>query len=194
MGHALSQKGLYTTGQVARLCRCGSRTVNGWVDAGLLRGYRLPGGGDRRVTAEALLAFLLAQGMPVPPELAAEAAPALLVLTADGDLAAGLALALPAWRVLRAADLFELGLLAQANAPAAAVLDLALGTADGLLAARRIGELWPDCRLVVLTGEDGAGSAEARALGACVLVRPAPAADVARAAAGGGKGVADGQA
>ena len=67
-----------TTGQVAKICHVAPRTVSKWVDTGLLRGYRIPGGGDRRVLRDELAWFIEQHGMPRewlkdldPPEPAA---------------------------------------------------------------------------------------------------------------------------
>src|SRR5262245_37918325 len=54
----------FTPGEIARLCGASPRTVQKWIDAGLLSGWRLPSG-DRRVTREALLRFMGQYGMPV---------------------------------------------------------------------------------------------------------------------------------
>lgn len=67
----------YTTGAVARLCGVCMKTAGKWIDSGRLKGYRIPGGQDRRVLRSDLLAFLRREGMPLPPELAARAATAL---------------------------------------------------------------------------------------------------------------------
>ncbi len=54
----------YTTATAGRACEVSPRTVAKWFDAGLLRGYRLPGG-DRRIPAVELRAFMLRQGIPL---------------------------------------------------------------------------------------------------------------------------------
>jgi hypothetical protein len=49
-----------------------ARTVSNWHSKGLLKGYRIPGGGQhRRFRPADVLEFIVATGMPVPPELAA---------------------------------------------------------------------------------------------------------------------------
>ena len=58
-----SRQRVYTTGQVARLCQVAPRTAAKWIDSGLLRGYRIPGSQDRRVTHEALVDFMERSGM-----------------------------------------------------------------------------------------------------------------------------------
>ena len=41
-------KKVFTTGQVAKICKVAPRTVSKWFDTGRLRGYRIPGSQDRR--------------------------------------------------------------------------------------------------------------------------------------------------
>lgn len=56
---------VFSTGQAARACRCSVRTVSKWVDAGILKGYRIPGAsGDRRIPRPQLIEFLQQHGMP----------------------------------------------------------------------------------------------------------------------------------
>ncbi len=54
---------VFTTGQVAYVCRTSPRTVSKWIDQKLLRGVRLPGSQDRRVDRADLIAFLDRHGM-----------------------------------------------------------------------------------------------------------------------------------
>ena len=51
-------KKVFTTGQVAKICKVAPRTVSKWFDSGRLRGYRIPGSQDRRIPREHLLRFL----------------------------------------------------------------------------------------------------------------------------------------
>ena len=39
---------VFTTGQVAKICKVAPRTVSKWFDSGRLKGYRIPGSQDRR--------------------------------------------------------------------------------------------------------------------------------------------------
>lgn len=59
---------VFTTGQIAKICRVAPRTVSKWFDAGHLAGYRIPGKsgrGDRRVLRENLIRFMNDFGFPV---------------------------------------------------------------------------------------------------------------------------------
>lgn len=57
-------KGVLTTGQVSRICHVAPRTVCKWFDSGRLRGYRIPGGRDRRIPLTELMRFLKTHGIP----------------------------------------------------------------------------------------------------------------------------------
>src|SRR5262249_633636 len=61
----LEMKKVFTTGQVAKICKVAPRTVSKWFDSGRLRGYRIPGSQDRRIPREHLLRFLKEHGMPL---------------------------------------------------------------------------------------------------------------------------------
>lgn len=61
----ISMDDLFTTGQIAKLCRVAPRTATRWIDAGALEGYRIPLSQDRRVTRSNLIRFLKAHGMPL---------------------------------------------------------------------------------------------------------------------------------
>ena len=58
------QKAL-STGDVAKACQVCQRTVLNWINAGLLKSYRIPGSGaHRRVLLCDLEAFVTKHGMP----------------------------------------------------------------------------------------------------------------------------------
>lgn len=59
------KKDVFTTGQVARICKVAPRTVSKWFDSGRLRGYRIPGSQDRRIPRDHLIRFLKDHDMPL---------------------------------------------------------------------------------------------------------------------------------
>ena len=61
----LAMKKVFTTGQVAKICKVAPRTVSKWFDSGRLKGYRIPGSQDRRIPREQLIRFLKEHGMPL---------------------------------------------------------------------------------------------------------------------------------
>ena len=73
----------YTTGEVARLCQVTKPTVIKWIDGGTLPGYTIPGSKHRRVTANALQAFMKANRIP---DYAGVVRPRILIVDDDLDL------------------------------------------------------------------------------------------------------------
>ena len=53
-----------TTGKVAKICNVATRTVQKWLDEGILKGYKLPNSKDRRVQVEELVKFMAKYNMP----------------------------------------------------------------------------------------------------------------------------------
>jgi excisionase family DNA binding protein len=131
---------VYTTGQVARLCRVATWTVAKWVDSGRLVGYRIPGSRERRVLRKELVRFLRDNGLPLG-ELEAEDARNLLLVGVGGALAARLREVLPAesgYRHELAACGFEAGVLAETFYADAVVIDLAMGRGECLQIAQNL--------------------------------------------------------
>jgi excisionase family DNA binding protein len=59
----LATRKVFTTGHVARLAGISLQTVIRCIDAGDLKGFKIPGGRDRRVTRANLLAWATAHGI-----------------------------------------------------------------------------------------------------------------------------------
>ncbi|MGN1274093.1 MAG: helix-turn-helix domain-containing protein, partial [Thermoguttaceae bacterium] len=85
---------VFTTGQVAKICKVAPRTVSKWFDSGRLKGYRIPGSQDRRIPREYLLRFLKEHGMPTT-ELEDAAVAKVLVVAQDQVLIENLRRELP---------------------------------------------------------------------------------------------------
>jgi len=62
-------KNVLSTGDVAKFCHVSPRTVQKWFDTGLISGYRIPGGRDRRIPREELIRFMQKNNIPIPPAL-----------------------------------------------------------------------------------------------------------------------------
>ena len=73
---------VFTTGQVAKICKVAPRTVSKWFDSGRLKGYRIPGSQDRRIPREYLIKFLKEHGMPLG-DLEDEAMAKILIVAQD---------------------------------------------------------------------------------------------------------------
>jgi predicted site-specific integrase-resolvase len=61
-----------SSGEVAQICHVAPRTAQKWIDAGLLKGYRIPGSRDRRVPVEEMFRFMKEHGIPVPADFSAK--------------------------------------------------------------------------------------------------------------------------
>src|SRR5260370_41838363 len=73
---------VFTTGQVAKICKVAPRTVSKGFDSGRLVGYRIPGSQDRRIPREHLIRFLKEHQMPLG-ELEEEAYSKELIIGTD---------------------------------------------------------------------------------------------------------------
>ena len=127
-------KKVFTTGQVAKICKVAPRTVSKWFDSGRLKGYRIPGSQDRRIPREQLVRFLKEHGMPLA-ELEDETQSKLLLVGLDGTLAAALRERLPetdGFKFEIAASGFEAGIQAESLHPDAIVIDLKLGRNEAM--------------------------------------------------------------
>lgn len=51
-------KSAYTTGEIATMLGVSRKTVMAWVDAGTLKGVRLPGSAHRRIYHDDLVRFM----------------------------------------------------------------------------------------------------------------------------------------
>lgn len=58
-------KGVYTTGEVAKICKVSQQTVIRCFDSGKLEGFRVPGSRFRRIPRESLVAFMKKNNIPL---------------------------------------------------------------------------------------------------------------------------------
>ena len=61
----ISMKTIYTTGEVAEICRISQQTVIRCFDNGRLKGYRVPGSKFRRIPRDSLLEFMKKNAIPL---------------------------------------------------------------------------------------------------------------------------------
>src|SRR5438445_9408908 len=122
-------KKVFTTGQVAKICKVAPRTVSKWFDSGRLRGYRIPGSQDRRIPREHLIKFLKEHGMPLG-ELEEEGLHKILIIGADKLFVDRIREMLPEaddFKYELANSGFEAGIQAASSPPAPTGTDLPLG-------------------------------------------------------------------
>ncbi len=58
-------KSVFTTGEVAEICKVSQQTVIRCFDSGRLRGYRVPGSRFRRIPRDALIQFMREHNIPL---------------------------------------------------------------------------------------------------------------------------------
>ena len=120
-------KTIFTTGQVAKICKVAPRTVSKWFDSGRLRGYRIPGSQDRRIPREHLIRFLKEHGMPLG-ELEDEAMGKVLLVGADARVRGDLdeVMSNDEFKIEVAASGFEAGIQAESLHPDCVVVDFVM--------------------------------------------------------------------
>jgi two-component system OmpR family response regulator len=146
---------IFSALEVADICGVVNQTAINWIKNGFLKAFMTPGG-QYRVYAEDLLAFLSSRGMRVPGELTELAALAdpvegaverpdwSRILIVDDDeninmlLKKYLARRMPSITVIQAFDGFEAGKLVSEARPGVILLDINLPGVDGHKLCRRI--------------------------------------------------------
>jgi excisionase family DNA binding protein len=133
-------KKVFTTGQVAKICKVAPRTVSKWFDSGRLRGYRIPGSQDRRIPREQLIKFLKEHGMPLG-ELEEEGWHKILIIGGEKLFIDRLKELLPEdddFRYELAASGFEAGIMAESFHPDSIIADLGMGRSEALQIAQNL--------------------------------------------------------
>ncbi|MDO4570521.1 MAG: helix-turn-helix domain-containing protein [Planctomycetia bacterium] len=150
---------VFTTGQVAKICKVAPRTVSKWFDSGRLKGYRIPGSQDRRIPKEYLIKFLKEHGMPTG-ELENEDIAKVLVVAQDQVLIENLRRELPVehqFRVEVASSGFDAGIQAESFHPDCMVVDFSIGRTEALQICQNLrrNTEFTDIILIALLPDDG---------------------------------------
>lgn len=151
---------IFTTGQVAKICKVAPRTVSKWFDSGRLRGYRIPGSQDRRIPRDHLIRFLKEHGMPLG-ELEDEALGKILLVGAEPAVRSSLLDMMKAedFKIESAVSGFEAGIQAESLHPDCVVIDFAMGRTEAVMIAqnlKRNAEYLETVLVGLLTDEDNA--------------------------------------
>lgn len=149
---------VFTTGQVAKICKVAPRTVSKWFDSGRLRGYRIPGSQDRRIPRENLIRFLKEHGMPLG-ELEEEGWHKILIIGADKMFIDRIKHILPDdedYKYELANSGFEAGIQAESFHPDTIIIDLAMGRSEGLQITQNLrrNPAYQDTLIVAMALED----------------------------------------
>jgi two-component system response regulator RpaA len=153
-------KKVFTTGQVAKICKVAPRTVSKWFDSGRLRGYRIPGSQDRRIPREHLIRFLKEHGMPLG-ELEEEGWHKILIIGAEKLFVDRVHELLPEaeeYKYELAASGFEAGIQAESFHPDTIIIDLAMGRSEALQIAQNLrrNPQYEQTMILALASEDEA--------------------------------------
>ncbi|HXD86563.1 MAG TPA: response regulator [Urbifossiella sp.] len=153
-------KKVFTTGQVAKICKVAPRTVSKWFDSGRLKGYRIPGSQDRRIPREQLIRFLKEHGMPLG-ELEEEEWHKVLLIGTEKLFNDRIKEILPEdedYKFQYANSGFEAGMLAGNFQPDTIIIDLGLGRAESIqiVARLRADDTHTGTLIVGLASEDEA--------------------------------------
>jgi excisionase family DNA binding protein len=153
---------VFTTGQVAKICKVAPRTVSKWFDSGRLKGYRIPGSQDRRIPREYLIRFLKEHGMPMG-ELEDETMAKVLIVAQDQVLIENVKRELPeqrSFKVETAASGFEAGIQAESFHPDCIIVDFSIGRSEALQICQNLrrNEEFADVILIALLPDDGAST------------------------------------
>jgi excisionase family DNA binding protein len=150
---------VFTTGQVAKICKVAPRTVSKWFDSGRLKGYRIPGSQDRRIPREYLIKFLKEHGMPLG-DLEDEAMAKVLIVAQDQILIENMKRELPperSFKVAMAASGFEAGIQAESFHPDCIIVDFSIGKVEALQICQNLRKNvdFADTILIALLPDDG---------------------------------------
>lgn len=153
-------KKVFTTGQVAKICKVAPRTVSKWFDSGRLKGYRIPGSQDRRIPREQLIRFLKEHGMPLG-ELEEEEWHKILLIGTEKIFTDRVKELLPEnddFKYEMAQSGFEAGTLAQSFHPDTIIIDLGLGRSESMQIASNLrkNDAYSTTLIMGLAGEDEA--------------------------------------
>lgn len=135
------EKAVYTTYDISKICHVDLTTVIGWIEKGILPGYRTPGG-HRRVKKEDLIEFLKKYHLPLPAEWATGEKKKILIIDDEPKI---LSYCLRALKKLKleseietADDGFSGGRKISTFLPDLVILDLRLPGVDGFELCREI--------------------------------------------------------
>ncbi len=174
-----------TTGQAAKAAGVSPHTVAVWQDAGLVAGYRLTEGGERRVYRDSLAAHLRSLGaVQEAARLTADSALEVLLVGCFSSLANRLRGLLPAEAAVLEADRgFHVGRVTAARRLDAVVLDAGcLGRSLTLELLCCLRAVCPSVRLLVIAADDDAAGLDYTAApGVAVLPPGCPCLDLADA-------------
>lgn len=148
-------KSVFTTGEIAQICKISQQTVIRCFDSGRLKGFRVPGSRFRRVPRERLIDFMKANDIPLSNldsgkkrVLIVDDDPAIVEMLEDLLVRDG------RFEVRSASNGFEAGALTQEIKPDIILLDYMLPDINGNVVCRRIREdpSLAETKIIIVSG------------------------------------------
>jgi len=171
-------KKVYTTGEVADIVGVNFRTVSRWIDKGIMKGYKIPGRGDHRVTESGLLYFLQENDIPIPADMV-RSQEEKRIMVVDDELEMGNAikrvLVRAGYKTVTANNGFQAGIQLQSFAPDLITLDLKMPLVDGYEVIEEVKKNHCDrmIKILVVSGQPKPELEQAVLKGAdCFLEKP----------------------
>lgn len=148
-------KSIFTTGEVADICRISQQTVIRCFDSGKLGGFRVPGSKFRRIPREALLEFMRQHSIPV--ENLSTGKRKVLVVDDDKEIVDMLVDILTRdgrFEVKAASNGFDAGAMTKEFQPDILLLDYMLPDINGNIVCRRIRSdpQLSETRIIIVSG------------------------------------------
>lgn len=168
-------KQVFTTGEVADICKVSQQTVIRCFDSGRLHGFRVPGSRFRRIPRESLIAFMKANQIPMD---ALETGKKRVLVVDDDDAVIemfnDLLLRDGRFEVQTATTGYDAGILTEQYRPDVLLLDFKLPDVNGNVVCRtvRANPNYKHMRIIIISGvADPDEVAELRASGADEFIR-----------------------
>jgi len=168
-------KQVFTTGEVAGICKVSQQTVIRCFDSGRLHGFRVPGSRFRRIPREALIAFM--KGNQIPMDALETGKKRVLVVDDDDaviEMFNDLLRRDGRFEVETATTGYDAGILTEQFRPDVLLLDFKLPDINGNVVCRtvRANPNFKHMRIIMISGvADPDEVAELRAAGADEFIR-----------------------
>jgi len=150
-----SEKQVFTTGEVAEICKVSQQTIIRCFDSGKLQGFRVPGSRFRRIPREALMQFMKDNSIPLT--LLDSGRKRVLIVDDDPAITEMLQDVLERdgrFEVRATNTGYEAGILTQSFTPDLILLDYLLPDINGNVVCRTIREnpAFSDIRIIFVSG------------------------------------------
>lgn len=166
---------VFTTGEVAQICKVSQQTVIRCFDSGRLKGFRVPGSRFRRIPRESLIAFMKANAIPLDQ---LETGRKRVLVVDDDEAIVEMFIELlerdGRFEVRTATSGYDAGIVTEQFRPEVMLLDFKLPDINGIAVCRRIRSDpgYEHMKIIAISGAaDPQEVAELKAAGADEFIR-----------------------